>query len=65
MDAIVKNPQELFVIAYQMKLLDDKNRTSYCQHIILSDDFVTTIPPIIKTIITTNNGKSNESDDFL
>ena len=45
-----------------MKKLDYKNKTNYCQHIFLNDEFVTSILPVIKTIIATNHYDPNDID---
>ena len=37
-----------------MKILDHKYEREYCHDIFISDEFVTTIPPVFKTIIETN-----------
>ena len=55
MEAVARSPQELFCIAYQMKMLDHQKSSKYCQHIFNSDEFAPTIPPVIKKIIETNH----------
>ena len=65
MEAINQNTQELCILAFHMKTLDFKNETNYCKYIILSDDYITTIRPDLKTIIATNNGKDNVNDNWI
>lgn len=50
MEAMAKNLQELCILASEMKMIDylSKPNKNTCEHIILSDEFVTNIPSVIK-----------------
>lgn len=46
-EAVAKNMQEVFMLAYQLKLRDAKENTKYCRQILLSDEYTNSIPDIV------------------
>lgn len=61
-EAVAKNMQEVFMLAYQLKLRDAKENTKYCRQILLSDEYTNSIPDIVQKIIIAN--KSNADGEI-
>lgn len=54
MEAVSKNEQEVFVLAYHLKLRDGKYMTNYCDKILLSNEYAPNFPVLVKKIIVSN-----------
>jgi len=60
-DAVSKNLQEVFVLAYHLKKNDAQMKTNNCRVILISDEFAKKIPVIVKKIIMSNHYSANRN----
>lgn len=60
-DAVSKNLQEVFVLAYHLKKYDVQMKTNNCKIILISDEFASKVPIIVKKIIQSNHYSPNKN----
>lgn len=53
-DAVSKKIQEVFIVAYQLKIYDAQKQTDNCKTILLSNEYAAKIPYTVKKIIASN-----------